>query len=337
MLEVDGAEAGGQFVRSALTLAVSTGTAVEINNIRGGRSEPGLKAQHLAGVELLADICDAEVDGAEIESTELIFTPGELTGGHSEIDIGTAGSVTLLFDTVLPLAMELETRLAVTVTGGTDVEWSPSMPYYRCVKLPLLRDYGVQAVVEVDEHGFYPVGRGVATLRLAPSHVDPLRLRSRGDRLQARVYSMASMDLAEQSVAERQCKTAVEELRDQAVEVAEHSTTYGVTASPGSVVGLRVDYENSIAGFDALGEPGKPAESVARDAVKAFREFDNRAGAVDEYMSDQLMIFLALAGGSLSIPSMTEHVETSRDLLASFGFDVLVDSEESTPLLRVPA
>ncbi len=336
MLELDGAAAGGQFVRSALALAVSTGTAVEIENIRGGRSTPGLKAQHLAGIELLADVCDAEVEGAEMGATELSFTPGELTGGHTELEIGTAGSITLLFDTVLPLALELREPLSVTVTGGTDVKWSPSMAFYRQVKLPLLRDYGLQAVVDVDRRGFYPVGGGEATLRLAPSDVDPLRLSSRGDRLHARVYSIASAELAEQSVADRQTTTGVEELEAVGVEVVEQSTTYAVTASPGSVVGVRVDYENSIAGFDALGEPGKPAESVAKEAVKAASEFDTQTAAVDPYMGDQLLLFLALAGGSVSIPSLTEHVATSRELLESFGFDVQLDSRDSTALLWVP-
>ncbi|WP_436929610.1 RNA 3'-terminal phosphate cyclase [Halosimplex halobium] len=343
MLEVDGSDGGGQLVRSALTLSMLDGVAVEIDDVRGDRSEPGLKAQHLAAVETAAAVADAEVEGAELGSETVTFEPGPVSGGRYEADIGTAGSVTLLFDTLLPLATAIDEPLSVTATGGTDVTWSPPMAYYRAVKLPLLRQFGLAAAVELDRTGFYPAGGGRATLHLWPSELSPLDLDSPLEPTAARVYSKAAADLADAEVADRQADAATDALADLGVEPVEHRTASVASDSPGSVLVVRLDgapvadgtegRRRPLAGFDAYGAPDKRSEAVAAEVTDQVRRFRGRGAAVDPHMADQLLVFLALAGGRVAVPGVSDHVATSRELLAAFDRRVAVHRSGPAPVL----
>lgn len=333
MLELDGSDGGGQLVRTALSLSAVTGTPFQMSGIRGARPEPGLRPQHLTAVETLATITDAEVSGAEQGSEELTFEPERLRGGEYEANIGTAGSVTLLLDALLPLAVELEEPLSVRTTGGTDVKWSPPLDYLRQVKLPLLRAHGLHATVDLRRRGFYPQGGGDATLRLAPSSLSPPSLTEQGPLAGARIYSVASSGLADSDVAERQAEEAGRLLSDAGIEVLERSATYAVADSDGSAVVVRLD-GNVLAGFDALGEPGKPSEAVAGEAVEAALAFRDGPGAVDRHLADQLVIPVALAGGEVELPAVTEHVESCVELVRAFGFDVAVEEDGDGATLR---
>ncbi|MFC4439342.1 MULTISPECIES: RNA 3'-terminal phosphate cyclase [Natrialbaceae] len=370
MRELDGSNAGGQFLRTALTLSVLENQPVRLENVRGDRPNPGLAHQHLAVLETMAELCDAEVSGTELGAETIEFDPGlsdgggsgngdgsdfgtaRLEGGSYAVDIGTAGSATLLFDAVLPLATVLESRLSITVTGGTDVEWSPPLDYAGHVKLPLLGRYGLVASCEVDRRGFYPDGGGRVTLRLAPSTLEPLDLAERGDLEGVRLYSTESASLADRGVAHRQLEGALERL-DVAgpnrnggddLEVLERQERTAASPSPGSALVIRVDHGTGIAGFGALGERGKPAERVGEDAADAANRFLEGSAPVDPHMGDQLLVSLALAGGRVRLPAVTDHVEASRELLASFGIETVLEYEherdgeavvslESAPLL----
>ncbi|SNZ04026.1 RNA 3'-terminal phosphate cyclase (ATP) [Natronoarchaeum philippinense] len=325
MIELDGADGGGQIVRSALSLAALAGESVRIENVRGARDDPGLKHQHLAAVELLAAVCDADVEGADLGAETLTFEPDSPSGGRYEVDVGTAGSVTLVLDAVLPLAAAIDGPLAVTIRGGTDVKWSPPIDAVRNVKLPLLRRHDVQAALDVDRRGFYPAGGGAATLSMAPSTPTQIQLTDRGERRGVRIYSVASADLADAEVAERQARGAAAALPD-GVDVIERSATYADADSTGTALTFRADYENALAGADALGERGKPAERVGEDAVRSFRTFEESAAVVDRHLADQLLVWLALAGGEIAIPEVTDHVESSIELLGEFGVDAEIES-----------
>lgn len=334
MLEVDGSKGGGQLLRSALTLSALTGEPFRMTDIRGARPEPGLRPQHLAAVELLADVCDAEVSEVGTGTAELTFRPGAVQPGEYATDIGTAGSITLLFDALLPLATVLEGGLAVTARGGTHVKWSPTMAHYRQTKLPLVRRRGLQAAVDVERPGFYPAGGGAATLRIGPSSLSRFEMTERGAFERARIHSLASTDLADSSVAERQRDRAVERLSGVGLSVVERTVSYAAADSPGSAIAIRLDYERAVAGFDALGEAGKPAEDVADDCAETALAFDERPGAVDRHTADQLLVFLALAGGRLRVPEVTDHVETNSELLAEFGFDLRIDRDAQGALVE---
>lgn len=322
MLALDGGSGGGQVVRTALALSAATGESVELTNVRGARPTPGLRPQHLAAVETLATVCDADVEGANEGSETVTFEPGTLQGGRIETDIGTAGSVTLLFDAVLPLAPVLPDPLTVVATGGTDVKWAPPLDYTRHVKLPLLSAVGLDAVLTPDRRGFYPAGGGRATLSLAPSTLSPVDFTDRGDLRSVEVYSAASESLVDGEVAGRQAQGAMEALGEMDVPCEVAAVEYAETPSTGSVVVLDARYGQTRAGFDALGERGTPAEDVGRAAAAEFAAFHVGFGAVDERMADQVLPFLAFAGGEVVVPQVTDHVSTHLAVLDAFGCSV---------------
>ncbi|QLH79106.1 RNA 3'-terminal phosphate cyclase [Halosimplex rubrum] len=350
MLEVDGSDGGGQLVRTALTLSVLDDEPVEIEHVRGNRSEPGLGAQHLAAVETAAAVADAEVEGAERGSETVTFEPEAVSGGRYEADIGTAGSLTLLFDTLLPLAATIDEPLTVTATGGTDVAWSPPLAYYRAVKLPLLRQFGLAAAVELDRAGFYPAGGGRATLHLWPSDLSRVDLAGPLEPTAARVYSKAAADLADAEVAERQADAATDALHGLGIETVEHRTGYVASDSPGSALVVRLDGapmgtdgsesgsagsgpRRPLAGLDAYGAPGKPAEEVAAEVTDQVRRFRGGGAAVDAHLADQLLVFLAVTGGRVAVPGISDHVATERALLETFDRPVGVDRSGPAPVL----
>jgi RNA 3'-terminal phosphate cyclase (ATP) len=328
MLEIDGSDGGGQLLRSSLSLAAVTDQPVRVTDIRGARPEPGLKPQHLTAVEVLAEVCDASVEGAESGSETVVFRPSTPQGGEVEAEVGTAGSLTLIFDALLPLGVVLDSPLSVTVSGGTAVKWSPPLSTYRQVKLPLCRRLGLSAAVDRHRCGFYPAGGGEATLHLSPSALSTLSLGKRGKLEGARIYSRESWGLADSDVARRQADAARSALEEADIDVLEQAVASTAADSAGSVLTVELVYENSRAGFDALGEPGKPAESVAREVVEDALAFEEGSASVDSHLADQLLVVLALAGGELAVPERTDHIETSVALLDAFGFDLTVTEQD---------
>ncbi|MFC6835783.1 RNA 3'-terminal phosphate cyclase [Halomarina ordinaria] len=324
-LVVDGSAGGGQVLRTALSLAAVTGRAVDVDDVRGSRPAPGLHPQHLACVECVAAACDATVEGAELESPAVAFDPGPIGGGDLRYDLPTAGSVSLLFDALLPLAVALDAPLTVTATGGTDVKWSPPLASLQHVKLPLLARVGLDATVTRERTGFYPAGGGKATLTVRPSTLSPLSLTERGPLERVAVHSRASASLAGAEVADRQANAAAEALSAVGFSTTIEEVAYDDTASPGSSLLLVGEYGGTRLGVDALGERGKPSEAVAADAVEAFEDLHEAGVVLDPHLADQLLVFLALAGGDLLAPAMTDHLRTNCDVLSAFGYEVTLE------------
>lgn len=322
MLELDGSDGGGQLLRTALSLAVVTDTPFRIESIRGDRPTPGLAAQHLAAVNVAAAYCDAEVEGAELGAEAVTFEPGDRRRASVTAHVDTAGSVTLLCDTILPIAAVADHPVRLRATGGTDVKWAPTAAYYESVKLPLLAAQGVDADFDLETTGFYPAGGGEVTLTVTSSSPSRFALGARGDLEGVDIYSKATTDLAEREVADRQAAHAEQRLDGMGVPADVTSVDYVEAASTGSALLVRSTYERTVAGFSALGERGRTAEDVADDAVDAFDRFRAGSAPVDEHMADQLLVLLALAGGEIRIPRMTAHVRTNLNLVAAFGSDI---------------
>lgn len=320
MLELDGSEGGGQLVRTAASLAALTGEAFEMTGVRGNRDPTGLRAQHATAVHATATLCDADTTGVSVGSDRVVVDPGDLRGGDFSFDVGTAGSLPLVVDALLPLALRIPERATVELAGGTDVTHAPPLDYLRHVKLPLLRTHGLHAEIDVDRRGFYPAGGGELTLELHPSELSPVELTERGRLTQVVVHSAASKELADAEVAERQV-SGVQDGVDLDVPVAENAE-YVSTRSTGTVVTVVADYGSHRAGFAALGERGRPAEDVGLAAAAKFRQFAAESGAVDRHLADQLLPYLALAGGRVTTPERTRHLDTCTRLLDAFGFDV---------------
>ena len=335
-VEIDGSAGGGQILRSALSLAAIHGEAVTVEDVRGDRPNPGLKHQHLACVEAVAAVCDTDVEGAELGSETVTVHPGEVSGGEVEVAVGTAGAVTLVFETVLPLGVAADAPIELTVTGGTDVAWSPTVAYYRDVRLPLVERVGWSASIDVARHGFYPEGGGEATLTVAPSATERVAFTDRGRFRGARVDAVASVDLADADVDGRLVDGAVDELETAGVDVA--STTARTVRAPstGASALVTLAYDETTAGFSALGEPGTPAEQVGARAATAAVTFHEQARTspdaggprdppvVDAHAADQLVLPLALAGGRVHPAAITDHVRTNCAVARAFGHDVHV-------------
>jgi RNA 3'-terminal phosphate cyclase (ATP) len=320
MIEIDGSqgEGGGQVLRSALTLAVLTGRAVRIGNIRAGRKKPGLMAQHLQAVRAAAAVSGARVEGDRQGSQVLDFEPGPVKPGEYRFDIGTAGAATLVLQTVLlPLAASGDSS-HVTVTGGTHVPWSPSYHYLERVWIPCLQRLGVKAEIRMSQAGFYPRGGGMVSAVIRPGlPSQPLRLVDSGRLLRIRVLSVvANLD---ESIAERQSQQTRLRLADCGAPIKVEQFRMSA-ASPGTMLMVQADFEDSRCVYTALGERGKPAERVADEAVDAFLAFLASGAAVDEYLADQLLIPLALTPGisKLRTARVTRHQLTNAWVIGRF-------------------
>lgn len=342
VIEIDGSygEGGGQVLRTALALSAITGQPVRIERIRAGRRNPGLAPQHLTGVLALAEVCDAEVSGAAIGSTELLFQPrSKPRPGTYVFDVasaagrGSAGSVTLLLQTLLlPLALiEGESRL--TLKGGTHVSWSPPFDYLAHVYLPVVERMDVKADCRLDAWGFYPVGGGQVTADIYGSRrtLAPLSLLERGDL--KRVRGAAVVCNLPADIAQRMANRAWNVLVDAGLP-ADITPKRERGAGPGAGVFLVAEYEHSLAGFSALGAKGKPSEQVADEACRDLLAHHAGRAPVDEHLADQLLLPLALAAGRSEFHAarVTPHLLTNAHVIRQFiPAGIEVNGSEGAP------
>ncbi|MFB6203767.1 MAG: RNA 3'-terminal phosphate cyclase [Candidatus Nanohaloarchaea archaeon] len=335
MIEIDGSSGGGQMLRTALSLSAVTGQPFRMEKIRGSRPEPGLKRQHLECVRAAARIADAEVRGDSKGSGEIEFRPSGLDSTGFTANIGTAGSTTLLLDTVLPVTTQFSGGFRLTAKGGTDVKWSPTVEWHRRVKMGVLRRHGFSGSLELERTGFYPAGGGEVTLETSEFSMDRIELVERGQLERFEIYSKASTDLRDSNVADRQADEAARMLKNDHVSTElDKEVEYVETDSPGSSLMVRAVYRDSVAGFDALGEKGKRSEEVAREAVEDFRSFHGSGAAVDPFLADQLMVFAAVVGGEYSAPEMTPHMQTNLEVIRVFDRELDVQHREDSVVVR---
>ena len=309
MIEIDGSygEGGGQIVRTSVALSAVTGKSVLIKKIRQGRPKPGLAAQHAQAIRALGQICNAEIKGAEPGSSEVLFCPQEICGGSRRVEIGTAGSVTLLMQCLLPALLHAEKRTSLQVQGGTDVQWSPTVDYFRNVFLPALSFFGGRAGLQLLRRGYYPRGQGEVLLEVEPSHLKSAHISYEPfNPAQNRIMGISHCSNLPQHVAERQAASAIERLQEAGYE-AEILQETGRLASTGSGITLWTAGK----GASSLGERGHPAEKVGRRAAEEMIQELASPAAVDAHLADQLIPYLALAGGSYSVREISRHTKTN--------------------------
>lgn len=321
MVRIDGSqgEGGGQILRSSLTLSLLTGQAVQITRIRAGRPKPGLQAQHLAAVQAAAAIAGAEVAGAKLGSTELIFEPDRVQPGNYHFAIGTAGAVTLVFQTVfLPLALA-GGRSTLVIEGGTHVPWSPSFEYVDQVWLPMLRRLGLDGRLELERAGFYPRGGGRIRAHIEPAQTPPAPLVALERGAIVKVTGISAVANLPTSIAERQARRAASRLRSLFPGMP-LTVTELPAIGQGTTLFLRVESEQAVAGFSSLGARGKPAEQVADEAVEALLAYLTTAAAIDPHLADQLILPLVLARGRsvLQTSAVTNHLLTHVAVVRAF-------------------
>jgi RNA 3'-terminal phosphate cyclase (ATP) len=320
MIEIDGAqgEGGGQVLRSALTLALVTGQPFHIYHIRARRPKPGLRPQHLMAVKAAAQVSGAQVKGLSPGSQELHFTPAAVRPGQYRFDIGTAGSTSLVLQTLFQPLSRAGGSSTLTLIGGTHVPWSPTYHYLAWHWLPILERMGFRAQLSLERAGFYPRGGGVVRATVHPAEdIHPLQLTERGALTAIRGLSLvARLDM---NIARRQRRQALERLRGLGVPVEIEARSFAAP-SPGTALILLALFEGSQACFSSLGKRGKPAEKVADEAVDALLEVLDAGSAVDPHLADQLLLPLALAPGpsAFTTARITQHLLTNAQVIRAF-------------------
>jgi RNA 3'-terminal phosphate cyclase (GTP) len=302
-------EGGGQILRTSLALSLRTLQPFRIENIRAGRSKPGLQAQHLAAVRLARSLGQAEVEGDQLGSLELTFKPGRHQGGYHKVDVGTAGAVTLLLQACLWALPLFDEAVTLDLRGGTDVNWAPPLDYLCNVTLPALEHF-IQLEVEVIKRGFFPKGGGRILVHFDPAklpqHLAPINLVETVPEHSISIQAWATPDLEQRRVSQRLLDSfQAAWQRDCPIGRA----CCGEAVAPGSGAVLVAWSDNQVVpiGIGVLGQKGVAAETLGQQAAQALSELLSRPEPVDEHLADQLVPYLGIAGGQMRAQSITPH------------------------------
>lgn len=338
MIEIDGSylEAGGQIIRTAVGLSALTGKPCRVFNIRAGRPKPGLMAQHLTGVQAIAKLCTAKISGAELWSKELTFEPGKIKSGEFQFNVGTAGSISLVLQSLVVPAIMAPGKLAFDIKGGTDVAWSPSIAYFQNILSYWLDKMGVKIKTDILKYGFYPKGGGHVRVEVVPTaHLKPLNLAKRGKPELIHALSIASEQLKKVQVAERQLEAAASilaalpDFKGAAIDkitapsaAIRKEISYVQTLSPSSSLQLYTQFSNCRLGAGAIGERGKRAEQVGQEAAELLKRQTDSNACIDRWAADQLLPFMAVASeqgpSEISVAEITNHCLTNVWVIEKF-------------------
>lgn len=318
MIVIDGrqGEGGGQILRSALALSILTQKPFRIVNIRAGRKKPGLMRQHLTAVQAAAQVSAAEVRGAEIASQELTFAPATVAPGKYYFSIGTAGSTTLVLQTVLPPLLTAAAPSTLVLEGGTHNMAAPPFDFLQKIFLPVINRMGPRVNISLQRPGFYPAGGGQFTAEIHPAaHLSPLDILERGAILSQKAVAVVAN--LPRHIAERELAVIQKELRFKPSDLAvvEIETSRG----PGNVVTIEIQSEHITEVFSGFGQRGVRAEEVARQAAAETRSYLNAGAPVGPHLADQLLLPFALAGGgSFITQELSEHSKTNIAVIQKF-------------------
>jgi len=320
MIQLDGSveEGGGAILRTALALSTLTGKPFEIINIRKNRPKPGLKQQHMHAIIALEKLTGCSVTDCEVGSEKLTFIPGEINRKFVNVEIGTAGSMTLVMQSLLlPIIFSGKT-ITIKITGGTDVKWSVPIYYFSNVFLPHIT-YLSETSVEIKKRGYYPKGGGEVYFRSKARDMtkwEKFEITNRAKLLSIRGVSHASSDLIDAKVADRQAEAA--KVAFIGIKDATIQRSYTQTDSPGSGITIWAVYSSGqeigrpiIIGADSLGEKGKKSEDVGREAAEKLKKEMNSDAAVDSHLADMLIPYMAVTKGRIKTSEITSHIKAN--------------------------
>lgn len=318
MIEIDGSqgEGGGQVLRTALTLSMITGQPFRVSNIRAKRPKPGLMRQHLASVKAATEVCGAQVTGAELGSCGLEFRPGAIKAGEYEFQIGTAGSSTLVLQTVVPALLYAKGPSVVRVSGGTHNSKAPPAEFLQRAYGRAMADMGAQVEFHMARAGFYPAGGGAMRATVQPLQTwRQLALVARGERCEAYAESLVAAVPAGVAKRELDCVASAMGWSGDQLRFRNLPDSWG----PGNALLLTLDHEHVTEVFVAFGEKARRAEEVARDAVAQARRYIASGAAVSEHLADQLLVPMALAGGGrFTMDVLSQHTRTNAEVIGMF-------------------
>lgn len=318
MIRIDGStgEGGGQMLRSALSLSLVTGKAFRMENIRAKREKPGLLRQHLTAVLAACEIASAQADGATLGSKILTFTPGSVQSGNYRFAVGTAGSGTLVFQTILPALMTTGGRSEVIIEGGTHNMQAPPLDFLQKAFLPVINRLGPKVELRLEKYGFYPAGGGRFTATIEPcDRLSTIQLVERGE-IERRGAVAIVANLA-RNIAQRETDTIVKLLNwdEQSTQIVETRNSVG----PGNIVLIELTCSNVTEVFCGFGRIGASAESVASEAADAVRSYLVSGAVAGEHLTDQLLLPFALTGGgAFTAEKLNLHSRTNMEIIRCF-------------------
>ena len=322
MLEVDGShgEGGGQLLRMSVALSVLTEQPIRVARIRAGRKNPGLAAQHATAVGALAKMCDAKVDGLRIGSSTITVQPGKIRPGAYSFDVGTAGSVTLVLQALIPVAAAAPGPVRLRVVGGTDVPWSPPADFFARVFLPLLRRVGGRVEVEVMRRGYYPRGGGIVEAVVQPTREwSPLEFTELGK--VERVRGIAHVANLPEEIPRRMKHAATRRLHGLAdVKIEERIYRGEDAVGQGGALVLWAETDATVLGSDSLARRGASSEQVGEEAAGSLRAEIESGSTFDVHLTDQLLVYLARATGpsTFCARQISGHLDAMMWLLPQF-------------------
>ncbi len=329
-ITIDGSqgEGGGQILRSALSLSMITGLPVTLKNIRAGRKKPGLMRQHLTCARAAAEICDGDIGDIAVGASELTFMPGKVKAGDYHFSIGTAGSTTLVAQTVIPALMLQDQPSTIRLEGGTHNMKCPPYDFIEQCFLPVLRRMGIDISCDLQRYGFYPAGGGMMSVHLGPAQkLTPIEMINRGD--EKSLLAEALISKIQVEIAERELKVVGRRLgwpEDQ-LKVCDISRAI----SPGNILLLKLEFEEITEIVSGFGAYGISAENVAKNACKAANRYLNSEAVVGPYLADQLLLPMALAGrGQYTTLRPSLHLKTNIAVIRKF-LDVEITLKEIKP------
>ena len=322
MIEIDGSwgEGGGQLVRTAVALAAINGAAIRVLNVRARRGKPGLAPQHLAAVRAVATICDAQTENLELGASAFTFSPRELKGGEFRFEIGTAGSITLVLQALLPALVASRKRARVTVGGGSDVRQAPPVDYLAAVMLRHLARMGAPTTFTVERRGYYPRGGGEVSIEIEPCALQPIKRSVPGALEQLKGISHVANLPAH--IAERMRGAAIAQLPAFADRTNIAVRVLGdreATGRGGAIVAW-AETEHTVLGAARVAEIGVSAETLGAAVGRELRADIESGATVDAHAADQLLVYLALAGpgSSFTTRELTSHAQTAIWLIGRF-------------------
>ena len=322
MIDVDGSygEGGGQILRNAIALGVLLNEDINITNIRANRPNPGIKPQHYTAIKIIEKICNAETDGLKIGSSNLYFSPSDINEGFFKFDIGTAGSIVLVFQACLLSFLNSKKNIKIKLKGGTDVKWSPSWDYFERVFLTLIKKMGLYFETKLIHRGYYPKGGGEAILSIKPcKKLKPLNIRE--IQYFNEIFGIINISNLPEHIATRMKDYSINKAKENGLKsFIEISSSNSL--SPGVGITIWSHSRDSIMGKTKLGEKGISAEVIGKNIVNLLCDEIKSGATIDTNLIDQILPYMILANDDepsfCSVSNLSGHTETNIWLINKF-------------------